>query len=155
MLRLLSLLIIGVYALTAGPAEARAQTPGTPQWTPPSREMPQMPRMADLQGDWLSSVLAWFRGTEQVTGAAPAGLRAAGEARPGSERAQIVRFTSGPRPVAVWTDRNGDGRLDMLELYRSGTVVVQLIDADFDGNANVVRILDASGALIREERMRR
>lgn len=153
MLRRLTVLFVGLLALHALPSAAQGQA--VPQWSPPTRDMPAMPRMAELQGDWLGGVEAWFSGVEQVSGVSPARLRAVGEARQGSERAQIVRFTSGPLPVAVWSDRNGDGRLDMLELYRGGTMVIQLIDADYDGRANVMRIHDASGALVREERLNR
>jgi hypothetical protein len=64
----------------------------------------------------------------------------------------MVRFMGGARPVASWTDRNGDGRADMVEVYRGGAVAFQLIDADYDGAANVLRVYDASGALARENR---
>ncbi len=153
MLRLLTVTFLALFAALTQIAELPAQA--VPSWSPPSREMPDMPRMADLQGEWPSSVQGWFRGVEQVSGVSPARLRAAGEANSNSERAQFVRFTSGPVPVATWSDRNGDGRLDMLELYRNGTMVIQVIDADYDGNANVMRIHDASGALVREERLNR
>ena len=73
--------------------------------------------------------------------------------QPGSARAKFIRFSAGPRPVAVWSDRNGDGKCDMLELFRSGAVVVQLVDPDYDGRANVLRLYDASGALARETRL--
>ena len=55
--------------------------------------------------------------------------------------------------MAVWSDRNGDGKSDMIEIYRGGAVVIQLIDADFDGRANVVREYDSSGSLSRETRL--
>ena len=70
-----------------------------------------------------------------------------------SDQLQLARFTSGPLPVVVWSDRNGDGRADVVEIYRGGGVVVQLIDADYDGTANVLRIYDGSGKLLRQERM--
>lgn len=152
MLRILMLALVSL-ALAVRAPEARAQTSPSPEWTPPSRDMPMMPRMAELQGDWQSALGAWFRGVEQVSGVPTGRLRAGGEAGKGSERAQLARFTSGPVPVAIWTDRNGDERVDMIELYRAGGVVVQLIDADYDGKANVIRFLDASGGLVREQPM--
>jgi hypothetical protein len=51
----------------------------------------------------------------------------------------------------VWSDRNGDSRADIVEIYKSGGVIIQLIDADFDGSANVMRIYDAGGKLLRQE----
>ncbi|CAN5454482.1 hypothetical protein BH24GEM3_BH24GEM3_16640 [soil metagenome] len=154
MLRRLTLVFVALFAAVAMAPELQGQA-GVPQWSPPTREMPAMPLMADLQGDWLSPIAAWFGGVEQLSGVSTARLRAAGEARSGSDRAQFVRFTSGPVPVAAWSDRNGDGRLDMLELYRNGVMVIQVIDADYDGRANVMRVHDASGTLVREERLNR
>ncbi len=153
MLRVFTFALVTAFSLFPAVSASEAQT--IPQWDPPSREMPQMPRMADLQGDWLSSVQPWFRGVEQVTGAPLARMRALGEARAGEERAQVVRFNSGPLPIAVWSDRNGDGRLDMIELYRGGSMIIQVIDANFDGRANVMRIYEAGGSLLREERLNR
>ncbi len=154
MLRRLTLALLPVLAAFALAAEAHGQA-AVPSWSPPTREMPAMPLMAELQGDWLSPVAVWFAGVEELSGVSTARLRAAGEAGAGSDRAQFVRFTSGPVPVAAWSDRNGDGRLDMLELYRNGVMVIQVIDADYDGRANVMRVHDASGALVREERLNR
>ena len=134
--------------LMAVAAAARAQGPS---WKPPSREMPMMPRQAELRGDWLGPRSAWFQGVEAISGAAPGSLRATGEPRPGSPYVQMARFTSGPLPVVVWSDRNGDGRADIVEIYKSGGVVIQLIDADFDGSANVMRVYDAGGKLLRQE----
>lgn len=141
---------IGLGVLVVGPAQAHAQAP---EWNPPSRDMPPMPRMAELQGDWQGAAGAWFAGVEQVSGVPADQLRATGEAKPGSDRAQLVRFTSGPLPIAVWTDRNGDERADLIELYRDGTIVVQLIDANYDGQADVLRSYGASGALLHERRL--
>lgn len=143
-------LFLAFLALAALPAAARAQAP---QWAPPTRQMPEMPRTSDLRGDWLSSRADWFNGVDGVSGVATAGLRASGEARPGSDRYQIVRFTQGPLPVVIWSDRNGDDRTDMMEIFKSGGVIIQLIDADYDGNANVMRVYDASGALLRQDRL--
>jgi hypothetical protein len=131
-----------VLVVALAPRLARAQ-----DWQPPSRQMPQMPAMSELDGGWRGSLGAWFAGT----GTAVAEVRAAGEA--GGSRARMVRFLGGVRPVAVWTDRNGDGRCDMIEIFRGGARVAQLIDADYDGTANALRLYDASGALAREERL--
>jgi hypothetical protein len=115
------------------------------EWAPPSRSMPEMPAAASLQGEWRSTLAAWFGGADQPL----AEVRAQGE---GGARPRLVRFMGGSRPVATWTDRNGDGRADLIEVFRGGAVAYQLIDADYDGNANVLRIYDASGALAREQR---
>lgn len=124
-----------------------------PDWRPPSRQMPPMPTHADLGGDWLSSRSNWFQGLDNVAGVAASGLRAAGEPTSGTGAIQIARFMHGPIPAVIWSDRNGDARADMIEIYRSGGVIVQLIDVDYDGAANVLRVYDASGALLREEKM--
>lgn len=136
---LASALALGL-ALAARPAQAQ-------EWQPPTRQMPSMPAMAELDGGWRGSLGAWFAGT----GASVGDVRAAGEA--GGSRARLVRFLGGVRPVAVWTDRNGDGKADMIEIFREGARVAQLIDADYDGTANVLRVYDASGGLAREERL--
>jgi hypothetical protein len=115
------------------------------EWAPPSRSMPEMPAAASLQGEWRGTLAAWFGGADQPL----AEVRALGE---GGARPRLVRFMGGSRPVATWTDRNGDGRADLIEIFRGGAVAYQLIDADYDGNANVLRIYDASGALAREQR---
>jgi hypothetical protein len=125
--------------LAAGSAMAQ-------EWTPPSREMPAMPGSASLQGAWRGELAAWFRGADEGLDR----VRAVGEG--GGARPQLVRFMGGSRPVATWTDRNGDGRADLIEVFRGGAVAYQLIDADYDGHANVLRTYDASGALVREQR---
>lgn len=135
--------------LLAAPA-ASAQGP---DWRPPSRQMPQMPTRAELSGDWLSPRRAWFQGVESISGVAVDRLRAAGEARGGSDVLQVARFMNGPIPAVVWSDRDGDSRADMIEILRAGGVIIQLIDADYDGAANVLRVYNAAGALVREERM--
>jgi len=127
-------------ALMARPAQAQ-------DWQPPSRQMPAMPAMSELDGGWRGSLGAWFAGT----GASVGDMRAAGEA--GGEKSRLVRFLGGVRPVAVWTDRNGDGKCDMIEVFRDGARIYQLIDADYDGSANVLRVYGPSGALVREERL--
>lgn len=134
----------GVTALAAvlvAAAGAAAQQ----EWTPPTRTMPEMPAAASLQGEWRGTLAAWFSGADQPL----EGVRALGE---GGARPRLVRFMGGSRPVATWTDRNGDGRADLIEVFRGGAVAFQLIDADYDGNANVLRTYDASGGLAREQR---
>jgi hypothetical protein len=151
MLRHCAAAFAGLSVLVLGARRAEAQTPAA-EWSPPSREMPAMPAMTELLGGWQSSLAAWFRGIDGVSGHSLGDIRASGETNRGP-RARFVRFTVGPRPVAVWSDRNGDGRCDMLELYRSGAVVVRLVDPDYDGSANVLLLYDASGALARETRL--
>jgi hypothetical protein len=145
---LLAALVLFLSLLAAPSAGAQGAT----DWRPPTRAMPMMPQMAELGGNWLDPVEAWFRGTEQISGVAVSQLRPAGEKGRG-EHAQVVRFNSGPIPAVVWADRNGDNRADMIEILRSGGVIIQVIDADFDGQANVLRVYDASGRLLREERL--
>jgi len=123
------------------------------EWRPATRQMPQMPEMSELTGDWLSSRSAWFSGVAEVSGVEPSALRAVGEPRRGSRVTQVVRFNSGPVPVVIWQDRNGDDTADIIEIYRSGGVVVQVIDADYDGQANVLRVYDAAGRLAGESRL--
>jgi hypothetical protein len=123
------------------------------EWQPSTTQMPAMPEMSELSGDWLGPRAAWFRGVAEISGVQPSELRAVGEAARGGSNTQVVRFNSGPVPVVVWQDRNGDGSADIIEIYRSGGVIIQVIDADYDRRANVVRIYDASGALAREERL--
>jgi len=140
-------MIVGAMAVLSA-AHADAQ-----EWQPPARQMPSMPEMAELSGDWLGPRAAWFSGIAALAGVEPTQLRAVGEARRGGTDTQVVRFVNGPVPVVVWQDRNGDSRADLIEIYRSGNVIVQVIDADYDGQANVVRIYDAGGSLAREERL--
>lgn len=133
---------LGVTALAAVLAAAG---PAAQDWTPPSRQMPQMPAADALAGGWRASLGPWFGGGDEPV----AGVRAVADdpARP-----RQVRFMGASRPAASWTDRNGDGRADMIEVFRGGALAYQLIDADYDGNANVLRIYDGSGALAREIR---
>lgn len=150
MLRQCAAALAAASVLFLGARRAEAQAT---DWTPPSSQMPSMPEVAALEGNWQAALGSWFRGVEGVAGVAPGALRARAEAASGSSRASLVRFTSGMRPVVVWSDRNGDGRCDMLEIYRSGTVAVQMLDPDYDGSANVVRHYDASGGLAKETRL--
>jgi hypothetical protein len=142
-------LFAAVLALAAGAAVPAAGQGGA--WAPPSRAMPEMPAMAELDGAWRGALAAWFRGTDEISGVPLAQVRATGEAGTGG-RSAYVRFMGGPRAVAVWSDRNGDGRADMIEIYRGGSVAFQLIDSNYDGHANVLRAYDSGGALLRETR---
>lgn len=119
-------------------------------WAPPSTDMPSMPASAALGGQWRGALASWFRGAGDL-----GGVRAVGEgasAAASGPRPQMVSFVGGARPIATWKDRNGDGRADMIEVFRDGGLAYQLIDADYDGTANVLRVYDASGALAREQR---
>ena len=146
----MSRLLLLVPLLLAVPTVVSAQASS---WRPPSSEMPMMPKAAEIRGDWLGPRAAWFRGLDGVAGVRASGLRASGEPRSGSEFVQIARFTSGPLPVVIWSDRNGDDRADIIEIFRSGGVIIQVVDADYDGGANVIRTYDAGGELLSQERM--
>jgi hypothetical protein len=130
--------VLAALALSAAPLRGQ-------EWNPPSRQMPQMPASAELEGGWRGSLGGWFGGL----GVQVQEIRASGEG--GGARPRFVRFTAGMRPVEQWTDRNGDGRADMIEVYRDGALVARLVDADYDGNANSYRAF-AGGSLAREER---
>lgn len=117
-------------------------------WSPPSTQMPGMPASAALGGEWRGALADWFRGVPGLDG-----VRAVGDGVSSARRTRLVRFVGGDRPVATWSDRNGDGLADMIEVFRDGAVAYQLIDADYDGTANVLRVYDASGALAREQRL--
>lgn len=144
MLRFAGLLVL---LLSSAPLAAAQE------WRPPSREMPQMPRVRELDGEWLAARAPWFADVEGVSGVAVSTLGLAGEPTTGAEFVQIARFTHGMIPVVIWSDRNADTRADMIEIYKTGGMIIQLIDADFDGLANVVRFYDSSGGLLREERL--
>jgi hypothetical protein len=139
-------MLLPLVLLLLAPCIAGAQVP---DWRPPSVDMPMMPTAAELQGDWRTPNAVWFRGVDAVSGAAVSSLRATGEA-PAGGRAQIVRYTNGPVPAVVWSDRNGDGRADMIEIFRSGGVIIQVIDANFNGRANVIRVYDSEGKLLSQ-----
>jgi hypothetical protein len=142
--------LIFVFLLTLClPAVGSAQG----DWRPPTDRMPLMPRAAEIRGDWLGPRADWFRGLDGVAGVSASGLRASGDPRGGSEHVQIARFTSGPLPVVIWSDRNSDDRADIIEIFRSGGVIIQVIDADYDGSANVIRTYDSDGELVRQERL--
>jgi len=131
-----------VLAALVGAAPLRAGQ----EWSPPSRQMPQMPAAAELAGGWRGSLGSWFAGL----GVSVAGVRAEGDG--GGARPRFVRFTADMRPVEQWSDRNGDGRADLVEVYRNGALAYRLVDADYDGTANSLRAYDASGSVSREER---
>ena len=133
-------------AVAALVAVTLAAGPVRQEWSPPSRQMPQMPAAAELEGAWRGSLGAWFNGL----GVSVDQIRADGE---GGAKTKFVRFTGNMRPVETWSDRNGDGRADLIEVYRGGALAYQLIDADYDGNANALRVYNAGGGLAREERM--
>lgn len=116
------------------------------EWSPPSRQMPQMPASGELAGGWRGSLGSWFGGL----GVSLADVRAGGEG--GGARPRFVRFTAEMRPVEQWSDRNGDGRADLVDVYRNGALAYRLVDADYDGTANSLRVYDGSGAVAREER---
>jgi len=134
------LVALAALALAAAPARAGQE------WTPPSRQMPEMPATAELDGGWRGSAGAWFGGT----GVQLDQVRASGEGA--GARPRFVRFTAQMRPVEVWSDRNGDGRADQVEVFRDGARAYQLVDSDYDGRANVLRVYGAGGGLTREER---
>jgi hypothetical protein len=115
---------------------ASGSAAGAQDWSPPSRQMPAM----QVSDGWQGPMAGWF-----LPGTSLSAVRAQAEGG-------FVRFTAGPRPVAAWSDRNGDGRSDMLQLFRGGGVAYQLVDADYDGRADVLRIYDESGNLQREQR---
>lgn len=140
---------VGAAAVLALPYIGTAQT----DWRPPTPQMPEMPRIAELRGNWMSPRAIWFQGVDRVSGVAPGELRASGEPGSGTGSLHIARFSAGPVPVVVWSDRNGDARCDLIEIFRDGGVVVQVIDPDYDGTAEFIRLYDTSGALVRQDRM--
>jgi hypothetical protein len=141
----IALLFLGVPTVPAAAQEN--------DWRPPGRSMPTMPELAELSAPgWMSSRAEWFRGLERSAGVGAAALRPVGEPRTGGT-ARVVRYLAGPLPVVVWSDRDEDGDADLIEIYRSGSVVVHLVDPDYDGIADVLRRYDLSGRLISEERL--
>lgn len=132
---------------------AAADTATAQDWRPPSRAMPTMPQASEVSPTWMAARSDWFRGAAGAVGVDASTLRITGEGRQAGGQVQVVRANAGPLPVIVWQDRNGDARADLIEIFRSGSVIIQLIDADYDGTANVLRVYDASGSLMREDRM--
>lgn len=148
MLRFGSLAFVAVLLSLTSVDTGHAQ-----DWRPPSRDMPPMPQLAELTPSWMSARSDWFGGAATLSGIAASDLSVAGEPRPGSHQAQVVRVSNGPLPVVVWQDRNGDSRVDLIEIFRNGAVVLQVIDAEYDGQANVLRRYNDSGALLQEDRI--
>lgn len=146
--RIAFLAAAGLVVLLALPDRGSAQ-----EWSPPSREMPVMPQSTELNAEWLSAQAGWFSPVPNLSGVAMSDLSVSGSGRSSGGQVQVARVTSGPLPIVVWQDRNGDSRTDLIEIYRNGSVVLQVIDADYDGQVNVLRRYDASGALIREDRL--
>jgi hypothetical protein len=148
MTRILSVLVALFVATAASARSADAQ-----EWRPPSRSMPAMPQASEVSAAWMSSNSGWFGSAARAAGVEAGSLRVAGEGRQSGGQVQVVRATSGPLPVVVWQDRNGDARADLIEIFRSGGVIIQLVDADYDGTANVLRVYDAAGKLVSEDRL--
>ena len=129
----------GAVLLVIASRPARAQ-----EWRPPTTQMPAMPASGEVNDGWAGGQGGWF-----IAGGG--GVRARAEG--GGAKARFVRFSGGDmRTLAAWSDRNGDGRCDMVEVYRDGALAAQLIDPDYDGTANVMRVY-ADGKLLREERL--
>src|SRR5436190_1084087 len=80
-------------------------------WFPPSRQMPAMPPQSEPDEGWRVDDAAWFVG--QGEGLREIGIRVEG----GPGRQSLARFTKGLRTVATWSDRNGDSRADLIEIY--------------------------------------
>lgn len=129
-----------------------AQQPDIPDWSPPSAQMPAMPTVDDLRGDWRAALADWFGGVDRVAGISTGNLQAEGEGAGMGGEYEFVRFSSGHLPVMAWSDRSGNGRADLVEIFRNGRVVIQVIDAGYDGRADTVRYYDAGGELIDERR---
>lgn len=130
-----------------------ARTADAQEWRPPSRSMPAMPHASEVSASWMSSNNSWFGSAARTAGVEAGSLKVSGEGRQSGGQVQVVRATSGPLPVVVWQDRNGDARADLIEIFRSGGVIIQLIDADYDGTANVLRVYDPAGKLVSEDRL--
>ncbi|MBB4638292.1 hypothetical protein [Longimicrobium terrae] len=137
---------LGLAAAAVGLTLLAVSRLSAQDWSPPSSNMPQMPAASALAGGWRGELASWFGGLGDLSA-----VRAMGEG--GGPRPRMVRFTGGARPIAQWTDRNGDGKADMIEIYRNGGLAFQVIDADYDGAANVMRVYDARGELAREQRL--
>lgn len=136
--------LLAVCALGATvPVHAQRQ-----EWRPPP-QMPSMPTAAEMSSGWRGDG-PWLEGAAQLSGVPANAIRVTGETPSGRSRANYVRFLSGHRPVAVWSDRNGDERADMVEIFRNGARVMQVIDADFDGRCNLYRGYSPSGELVED-----
>jgi hypothetical protein len=114
-------------------------------WSPPSRAMPDMPAVVSLPDGWRTSLGPWFARVENLEN-----VQAIADVRRG-QRPSRIRFMGSAGPAAIWSDRNGDGRADMIEIYRGGALAHQLIDRDYDGGADVKRDFDDCGSLAGEQ----
>lgn len=131
---------VGAVLLVAASRPARAQ-----EWRPASKSMPAMPAPGDVNEAWVGRQGGWLAGGTSGISARPEGV-AAGKAR-------FVRFNGQDmRMAGAWSDRNGDGRCDMVEVYRDGALAAQLLDPAYSGTASVLRVY-ADGKLVREERL--
>jgi hypothetical protein len=131
----------GAVLLAFAARPARAQ-----DWRPASRSMPAMPAPGEVNEAWVGQQAGWLAGGASGVSARPEGV-AGGKAR-------FVRFNGKDmRMAGAWSDRNGDGRCDMLEVYNSeGALTAQLLDPSYSGTASVLRVY-ADGKLVREERL--
>lgn len=116
-----------------------------PEWRPPVAALPAMPNQPTI-----AALGAWGEGLTRAANVPTASVEVLLEGRSSQGAARVVRLRSGRLPVAVLSDRNGDGRADLVEIFRDGVLAYQVIDPDFDGRANVVRRYDPSGALVAE-----
>jgi hypothetical protein len=132
---------VGAVLLVAASRPARAQ-----EWRPASKSMPAMPAPGEVNDAWVGQQASWLAGGTGGVSARPEGV-AGGKAR-------FVRFNGKDmRMAGAWSDRNGDGRCDMLEVYnRDGALAAQLLDPSYSGTASVLRVY-SDGKLVREERL--
>jgi hypothetical protein len=132
---------VGAVLLVAASRPARAQ-----EWRPASKSMPAMPAPGEVNESWVGQQAGWLAGGVAGISARPEGVSGG--------KARFVRFNGQDmRMAGAWSDRNGDGRCDMVEVYnRDGTLTAQLLDPSYSGTASVLRLY-ADGKLLREERL--
>ncbi|CAA9297098.1 MAG: hypothetical protein AVDCRST_MAG68-87 [uncultured Gemmatimonadetes bacterium] len=133
---------VGAVLLVAASRPVRAQ-----DWRPPAGSpMPAMPAPGDVNEAWVGRQARWLAGGPAGISARPEGV-AAGKAR-------FVRFNGQDmRMAGAWSDRNGDGVCDMVEVYNGdGALTAQLLDPAYSGKPSVLRVY-ADGKLVREERL--
>ena len=115
-------------------------------WSPPSRQMPAMPLHSELNGGWRTDCAPWFAGLGEDLSEVRLTIEG------GRGQPSLARFANGPRTVETWSDRNGDGRADMIEIDdANGARSLMLIDSDFDGRADLLRRY-SGGAVQQEQR---
>ena len=115
-------------------------------WSPPSRQMPAMPLQSEVNGGWRTDDAPWFAGLGQDLDEIRLTVEG-GRGRPG-----LARFANGLHTVETWSDRNGDGRADMIEIDDAdGERSLMFVDTDFDGTADVLRRY-SQGEVRQEER---